>query len=377
MKLEEFQAKKLFSQYGIPIPKGIMITSADEAGKAAEKIGCPVVIKAQVQAGGRGKAGGVKLANSPEEAENFASSILGMKIKGLTVERVLVDPAVSIEDEFYVGITIDRRKQIPVLMASAAGGIDIEKVAKETPEKILFQNINPVYGLRLFEAKQVSFSLFSEKKQAIAASDIMVKLWNCFRHSDASLAEINPLAKLKDGSIIALDAKIVLDNSALYRHPDLEKLRLPTPSEQKELDAKEHGLSYVQLDGNIGCMVNGAGLAMATMDLVKHLGGNPANFLDIGGSSSPEKVVYAMDLLVSDKNVQAIFINVFGGITRCDDVAKGLVEALSKIDLDMPLVVRLTGTNENLGSEILRKAGIEATADMTTGAKRVIELAVS
>lgn len=375
MKLEEFQAKKLFREHGIPTPAGIMVTSAVEAESAAQETGCPVVIKAQVQAGGRGKAGGVKLAENPAEARRAADAILGMTIKDLVVQRVLVDPAVSIAGEYYIGITIDRRKKIPVMMASASGGVDIEKVALETPEKIIFQDINPERGLRSFEAKQAAFQLFDDKKKALATASIMVKLWKCFSEVDASLAEINPLAELSDGSILALDAKIVLDENAMYKHLELEELRLPTPSEEKELEATRHGLSYVQLDGEIGCMVNGAGLAMATMDIIRHLGGTPANFLDIGGSSNPEKVVHAMELLVSDANVKAIFINVFGGITRCDDVANGLVKALEQIKTELPLVVRLTGTNEEEGRKILSDFGISATGDMTEGALKAINLA--
>jgi succinyl-CoA synthetase beta subunit len=375
MKLEEFQAKKLFRDYGIPAPDGIMVTTAEEARSAAEKIGCPVVVKAQVQIGGRGKAGGVKLAGTPAETYMAADSILGMDIKGLEVERLLIDPAVPIAAEYYVGITIDRRKKLPVMMASASGGIDIEKVAVETPELIFFQEINPERGLRSFEAKQLAFRLFSDKRKAMATVSIMVSLWDCFHGVDASLAEINPLAELEDGSIIALDAKIVLDDNAMVKHPIMEELRLPTPSEKKELDAKSHGLSYVQLEGEIGCMVNGAGLAMATMDVIKHLGGTPANFLDIGGSSSPEKVIHAMELLVADSNVKAIFINVFGGITRCDDVANGLVAALSEIRTALPLIVRLTGTNEEEGIKILSDFGITALKDMTRGAREAIRLA--
>ncbi len=375
MKLEEFQAKKLFREYGIPVPDGTMVTTAEEARSAAEQIECPVVVKAQVQAGGRGKAGGVKLAKTPAEAYMAADSILGMDIKGLKVERLLVDPAVSIAGEYYVGITFDRRKKLPVMMASASGGVDIEKVAAETPEQIFFQEINPERGLRSFEAKQLAFQLFADKKKALATASVMMKLWDCFHGIDASLVEINPLAELEDGSIIALDAKIVLDDNAMFKHPVMEEMRLPTPSERKELDAKSHGLSYVQLDGDIGCMVNGAGLALATMDLIKHLGGTPANFLDIGGSSSPEKVIHAMELLVSDSNVKAVFINVFGGITRCDDVANGLVAAMQEIRTDIPLVIRLAGTNEEEGIRILSDFGITALKDMTEGAREAIRLA--
>jgi succinyl-CoA synthetase beta subunit len=375
MKLEEFQAKKLFREYGIPVPDGTMVTTSEEARSAAEQIGCPVVVKAQVQAGGRGKAGGVKLAKTPAEAYMAANAILGMDIKGFKVERLLVDPAVSIAGEYYVGITFDRRKKLPVMMASASGGVDIEKVAAANPEQIFFGEINPERGLRSFEAKQLAFQLFTDKKKALATASVMMKLWDCFHGVDASLVEINPLAELTDGSIIALDAKIVLDDNAMFKHPIMEEMRLPTISEQKELDAKSHGLSYVQLDGNIGCMVNGAGLALATMDLIKHLGGTPANFLDIGGSSSPQKVIHAMELLVSDSNVKAVFINVFGGITRCDDVANGLVAALQEIKTDIPLVIRLAGTNEEEGIRILSDFGITALKDMTEGAREAIRLA--
>ncbi|MBN1434465.1 ADP-forming succinate--CoA ligase subunit beta [Candidatus Fermentibacterales bacterium] len=375
MKLEEFQAKALFRQYGLPVPEGLVATRVEEAVSAAERLGLPVVVKAQVKAGGRGKAGGVKLVRTVEECREAASGILGMTIKGYPVERVLVDPAQSIGSEFYVGITTDRRKRRPVLMTSASGGVDIEEVARSTPERIFFHTIDPRYGLRSFEARGMAFRLFDSKEQVLACARIMVDLWRCFDGCDASLAEINPLALLTDGSLVALDAKIVLDDNALYRHPDFEELRLPTDEERKEQEAKRMGLSYVRLDGSVGCMVNGAGLAMATMDLIKHLGGTPANFLDIGGSSSPEKVVGAMKLLMRDSNVRSVFVNVFGGITRCDDVARGLVEALGSMGDPPPMVVRLTGTNEREGVRILSETGISATSDMTEGARRAIGLA--
>ena len=375
MKLEEFQAKELFREQGIPAPVGRMVTTAEEARTAAEEMGGTVVVKAQVKAGGRGKAGGVKLAKTPSEAYQAAAAILGMNIKGYTVQRILVDPAVSIAGEFYVGITIDRRKKLPVMMVSASGGMDIESVAAETPELIHFMDIDPILGLRSFQARSLAFELFEDKKKALVAADIMQRLWQCCRINDATLAEINPMAQLEDGSLMALDAKIVLDDNALYRHPEMEAMRFPTESEKKELDAKRQGLSYVQLEGEIGCMVNGAGLAMATMDVIKHYGGRPANFLDIGGSSSPEKVIHAMELLVSDSNVKVIFINVFGGITRCDDVARGLVKALKETGLKLPIVVRLTGTNEEEGRKILLENGINALADMTRGAREAIRLA--
>ena len=377
MKLEEFQAKKLFREFGLPVPDGELATTPAEAVAAASRLGVPVVVKAQVKTGGRGKAGGVKLAPTPEEAQRAAVDILGMDIRGYRVERVLVDPAVDISGEFYAGITIDRRRRTPVLMVSSSGGVDIEQVARETPERIVIHPIDASTGLRLFEARGVAFGMFDEKSTALEFAGILTRLWECFDGTDSSLAEINPLALLEDGSLMALDAKIVLDDNALFRHPDYEGLRLPDEEERRELQAREQGLSYVRLDGDVGCMVNGAGLAMATMDLIKHLGGSPANFLDIGGSSSPEKVVHAMDILLSDSNVRSVFVNVFGGITRCDDVARGLVEALQKISSPLPLVVRLTGTNEKEGVEVLSRQGIEATSDMTGGAKRAILLAGS
>ena len=375
MKLEEFQAKKLFAEFGIPVPGGMVADTVEEACDASREIGFPVVVKAQVKTGGRGKAGGVRVVHSADECRDAASAILGMDIKSFTVERLLVDPAADISGEYYVGITTDRRRRVPVLMASASGGVDIEEVARTRPEDIVLRPIDPVTGLRPFEAKAVAFRLFDDKKLALECTSIMVRLWKCFDGCDASLVEINPLALLEDGSLLAVDAKIVLDDNALYRHQRFEDLRLPTPDEAKELEAKQKGLSYVRLDGQVGCMVNGAGLAMATMDLIEHLGGSPANFLDIGGSSSPEKVVNAMELLLEDENVKCVFVNVFGGITRCDDVANGLVEALNRLPERPPLVVRLTGTNEKEGLEILSRAGLEATSSMTDGARAAIQLA--
>ena len=375
MKLMEFQAKSLFARYGIPVPGGTMVESVEGALEAAEKIGLPVVVKAQVMTGGRGKAGGVKLASTGDEVRTHASTILGMDIKGYEVKRLLVDPAVKIARELYVGITMDRGRGCPVLMVSGEGGVDIEEVARKTPERISIVPVDPVMGLQMYQARRAAFDVFSEKKKAMSAAGVMLQLWSCFAGCDCSLAEINPLAELADGRIEALDAKIVLDDNALFRHPDLAEMRIPQADEIKELRAKEKGLSYVGLDGNIGCMVNGAGLAMATMDLVKHLGGKPANFLDIGGSSNPQKVIDAMELLLSDPGVEVIFINVFGGITRCDDVASGLVEAVQKTRLDLPLVVRLTGTNEEEGRRILAEAGIEATTEMRRGAELALQRA--
>jgi len=375
MKLEEFQAKSVFRKHGIPVTAGIVASSVEAAVEASSELGFPVVVKAQVQAGGRGKAGGVRPAASAEEVRRHASAILGMTIGGLVVERVLVDPAVSISGEYYAGITVDRKGKVPVLMVSASGGADIEKVARDTPGKVLFHPIHPERGLRDFESRHLAFALFPDRPRAMQAARAFAGLWQCFMECDASLAEINPLAEIAGGSIVALDAKLVIDDNALFRHPDLEALRLPGADERKELEARSLGLSYVHLDGDIGCMVNGAGLAMATMDLMGHLGGRPANFLDIGGSSNPGKVIHAMKLLVSDPGVRAIFVNVFGGITRCDDVARGFVEALGEVITSLPFVVRLTGTNEEEGMRILSESGIRSTRDMTEGARRAIALA--
>jgi succinyl-CoA synthetase beta subunit len=375
MKIHEYQAKEIFRKFGIPVPGGTVATTPEEAEKIAKDLGGAVVVKAQVHVGGRGKAGGVKLAKTPQEAKEAASKILGMDIKGLTVKKVLVTAAIDIKDEAYVGFIVDRRSKKPLIMVSAAGGIDIEQIARETPEKIHKMIIDPEYGLFSHQAMELAFCLYDDIKLVRKAADIIKKLYSVFISVDSSLTEINPLVVTKDGEIWAVDAKINIDDNALTRHPELESLRDVTENEKKELDAKSKGLSYIKLDGNIGCVVNGAGLAMATMDLIKKYGGEPANFLDIGGSSNPEKVVNALNILISDKNVKSIFFNIFGGITRCDDVAQGIVEALSKLTIDLPIVIRLAGTNEERAREILSGTKLIAASSMSEAARKSIEIA--
>lgn len=375
MKIHEYQAKEIFKTFGIPVPDGKVATTPEEAEKIASEIGGKVVVKAQVHVGGRGKAGGVKLVNSPEEAKDVASKILGMDIKGLTVKKVLVTKAVDIKDEAYIGFIVDRKTKKPLIMVSASGGIDIEEVAKKTPEKIHKFPIDPEYGLLPHQAMELAFKLYDDIKLVRKAASVIVKLYKAFISVDSSLTEINPFVVTTDNETWAVDAKINIDDNALLRHPDIEKMREVTEDEKKELDAKSKGLSYIKLDGNIGCVVNGAGLAMATMDLIKKYGGEPANFLDIGGSSNPEKVVNALQILISDKNVKSIFFNIFGGITRCDDVANGITEALSKLTIDLPIVIRLAGTNEDRAKEILEKTKLITASSMSEGAKKSIEIA--
>jgi succinyl-CoA synthetase beta subunit len=375
MKLHEYQAREIFRRYGIPVPPDRVATSPEEAAAAAQELGGQVVIKAQVHVGGRGKAGGVKLAKSPEEARDKARAILGMSIKGLEVKKVLIAPAVDIAHEAYAGIVIDRKSQKPVFMVSAAGGVDIEEVARETPEKIHKTPIDPRYGLLGHQAMALGFALYDDLARVRAAAEIFGRLYEAFVSVDASLAEINPLVTLPDGAVQAIDAKIVLDDNALFRHADLEALRDVSDEAPAEREAREKSLSYVKLDGDIGCIVNGAGLAMATMDLIKYYGAEPANFLDIGGSSNPEKVVSAMRIILSDPNVEAILFNIFGGITRCDDVANGIVAALEQLEVKVPIVIRLTGTNEKEALEILERVGLPATNSMDEVVKKAIQLA--
>lgn len=374
MKLHEYQAKDIFGDFGIPIPGGQVATTPEEASAIARGIGKKVVIKAQVHVGGRGKAGGIRFASSPEEAHKVASEILSMQIKGLPVRKVLVGECIDVAEEYYLGIIVDRKSQKPVVMVSAAGGVDIEEVARETPEKIHKYAVDPMRGLLPYEARNLAFKIVPDGKLALKTAGVLTKLYDVFTCVDASLAEINPFVRTPDDEMIALDAKINIDDSALARRPEMEKKRDLDAENPYEMKAREKGLSYVKLDGTIGCIVNGAGLAMATMDMVKRYGAEPANFLDIGGSSSVEKVTTAMDIVLSDKNVRAILFNIFGGITRCDDVANGIVEALGKMEIDVPVVVRLTGTNEEAASEILRKVNIVPVTSMDEGVKEVIRL---
>ena len=377
MKIHEYQAREIFKRYGIPVSNGDVAETPEQAYDIAKKIGKKVVVKAQVLVGGRGKAGGVKLAHNPEDAKEKASEILGMEIKGLKVERVFVAEAVNIAHEAYLGVVIDRRTKRPVVMVSPAGGVEIEEVAKETPEKIFKKVVDPAYGLLPHQARELTFNLYDDKKKVFKAADILMRLYTLFMETDASLAEINPFVVTDAGELIALDSKINFDDNAIFRHPEYEDMKDLTPDEKVEEEAKKKGLSFIKLEGNIGCVVNGAGLAMATMDVIKHFGGEPANFLDVGGSSNPEKVKAAMDIILRDKNVKSIWFNIFGGITRCDDIATGLVEALKGSDVDIPIIVRLTGTNEDKGREILRDSGIKLhlVETMSEGAKMAIQLA--
>ena len=376
MNIHEFQAKELLRAEGVPIPPGDVATTAEQAEVIARKIGGMVVVKAQVHTGGRGKAGGVKLAKDASEARQIAGQILGMQINGLTVHQVLVTAAADIASEAYVGIILDRASRKPVFMVSPAGGIDIEEVAAKTPEKIMKLPIDTRYGLQPYQASELGFFLFPDDvKKVRAASKIMMSLYQAFMKHDASLAEINPLVVTPAGEVLALDAKISIDDNALDRHPDLVTLRDETAEEPSEVDARNSSLTFIKLDGNVGCVVNGAGLAMATMDLVKYYGGEPANFLDIGGSSNPEKVVNALRIITGDPSVKVILFNIFGGITRTDDVANGIVTATKANPLRIPIVIRLTGTNEEIAMKILKENGFSASSDMDEAVQQAVALA--
>lgn len=375
MNIHEYQAKEIFRKYGIPIPPGEVATTPEEAEAIARKFGTTVVIKAQVHAGGRGKAGGVKLAKSPADAKSVAEQILKLTIKGLPVEKVLVTPAADIASEAYVGIIVDRASKRPVFMASPAGGIDIEEVAAKTPDKILRRPVDPRYGLQLYQAMELAFFLYSDMKQVRAAAKILQQLYKAFFENGGSLAEINPLVTTPTGDVVALDAKMVIDDNELERRSDIAALRDESAEDPSEVEARKASLTFIKLDGNVGCIVNGAGLAMATMDLVKYYGGEPANFLDIGGSSNPEKVVAALRIITSDPNVKAILFNIFGGITRTDDVANGIVTAIKQNPLRVPLVIRLTGTNEEIAVKILKENGLSAMTDMDEAVKKAVALA--
>lgn len=374
MKIHEYQAREIFRNYGIPVPADVLCYTVREVEHAAKELNCMVVVKAQVLTGGRGKAGGVKLARNVEEAINAGKQILGMDIKGLTVEKVLVTKAADIEKEFYVGLINDRNTKSVILMASAEGGVEIEEVAKTNPEKIIKFQINPLTGLLDYQARNIALQLFGNAKQALKAASILTKLYKLFIETDSTLAEINPLILTTDNEVLAIDGKMNFDDNALFRRPEILALREPDEEEKQEIAANEKGLSYIKLDGNIGCMVNGAGLAMATMDMIKLYGGSPANFLDIGGSSNPQKVIDAMNILLSDKNVKSVMINIFGGITRCDDVARGLLKALEIIITDVPIVVRLSGTNAEEGLAILKETGLPTVSSMSEAAIKAIEL---
>lgn len=375
MKIHEYRAKELFIRQGIPVPDGFVVATPEEAKQRAKELGPgAVVVKAQVLVGGRGKAGGVKLAKDPDEAREIADKILGMKIKGLPVTCLLVTKAVDIAHEYYLGIVQDRARQSPVLMVSAAGGVDIEEVASTAPEKIIKVPIDPRNGLSPWQARQVAFRI-AEGKTALRISLVLVKLWQAYRDSDANLAEINPLVVTPLGEVWAIDAKINLDDNSLYRQEEVASWRDYNESPLEENEARVAGLSYVKLDGSVGCVVNGAGLAMATMDLVQHFGGTPANFLDIGGSSNPDKVVKALDIITRDPNVKSILFNIFGGITRCDDVARGIIEARLRTDIKLPVVVRLVGTNEEEARELLAETDLETAETMDEAVQKAIVMA--
>lgn len=375
MNIHEYQAKEIFRAAGIPIPPGEVATNPHEAETLARKFGGTVVIKAQVHAGGRGKAGGVKLAKTPEEAREAAERILSLTIKDLPVRKVLVTPAAEIASEAYAGVIVDRASRRAVFMVSPAGGIDIEEVAAKTPEKILRHPVDPRYGLRQYESMQLGFFLYNDVKQVRAAATIMQQLYSAFVSSGGSLAEINPLVTTPAGEVLALDAKMVIDDNELDRLPAIAALRDESSEAPSEVEARKANLTFIKLDGNVGCVVNGAGLAMATMDLVKYYGGEPANFLDIGGSSNPEKVVSALRIITSDSNVKAILFNIFGGITRTDDVANGIVTATKLNPLSVPIVIRLTGTNEEIALKILQENGYTATTDMDEAVQKAVSLA--
>jgi succinyl-CoA synthetase beta subunit len=375
MNLHEYQAKEILRGCGVNIPPGRVATTPGEAEAIAKEYGSAVMVKAQVHAGGRGKAGGVKFCKTPADAKEKATAILGMRIKGLTVEKVLVTVAADIGSEAYVGIIVDRATKKPVFMVSAAGGIDIEEVAAKTPEKILYVPVDPRYGLPNYDAMRMGFFLYEDVKLARAAAAIMQKLYAAFMASGCSLAEINPLVVTPQGELVAVDGKMVIDDNELDRKPEIAALRDESSEEPSEVDARNANLTFIKLDGNVGCVVNGAGLAMATMDLVKYYGGEPANFLDIGGSSNPEKVVNALRIITADPNVKAILFNIFGGITRTDDVANGIVTATKANPLKVPIVIRLTGTNEEIAMEILKKNGFSASSDMDEAVQQAVALA--
>lgn len=375
MKIHEYQAKSFFGQYGIPVDRHFLCHTPDEAVDAYHRLGgVKAVVKAQVHTGGRGKAGGVKVGGSEEEIRRHAEQILGMDIKGFTVDRVLVSEAVDIVSEYYVSILVDRRSKCPLVMLSRSGGMDIEQVARETPGRITRLTVDPLLGMTDYMAREAAYALFDDKALVRQAVPLIKSLYRLFVEKDASLVEINPLVLLRDGTLRAVDAKVTFDDNALFRHPDVAACLEPTAEEVVEREAKDKGFSYVNLGGQIGCMVNGAGLAMATMDMIKLYGGEPANFLDIGGSSNPGKIVDAMHLLLSDKHVNTVLINIFGGITRCDDVARGLIEAFRTIHTDVPVVIRLTGTNEEEGRALLRGTDFTVADSMADAGHKAVAL---
>ena len=375
MKLHEYQSKLLFAQRGIPIPKGRVAATAQEAREIAAELGGRVVIKSQVLVGGRGKAGGIKVAKNLQDAEEYAAQILAMTIKGLPVRKVLVDEAAEIKTEIYLGVTNDRAAKCPVMMASSAGGVDIETVAAETPEKIIREHINPFLGLRDYQARNLAAGIGLPREHWRAFGQMAAGLYQTYWETDATLAEINPLVINGANQLVALDGKIVVDDNALFRHLDLAEMRDVDEEAPAETEARKYGLSYVKLDGEIGCMVNGAGLAMGTMDIISHFGGKPANFLDVGGGAGADKVAAALRIILSDKNVKAVLLNIFGGITRCDEVARGILKALEEVKTNVPMVVRLVGTNEEEGRRLLADASMITATSLADAAQKAVAAA--
>ncbi len=374
MKIHEYQARAIFSRYGLPVVEGDVASTPEEARAVAERLGRPVVLKAQVHVGGRGKAGGIRLATTPAEAEEVARALLATSIRGVPVRRLLVAEAVDIAREFYLGVVLDRSAKRVTVMASAEGGVEIETVARTKPEAIVRVSADPFLGLRGDQARALAFALGLQGDMALSFAPIASALYRAFQENDATLAEINPLVRTTAGEWRALDSKMLLDDSAWMRHPEWEALRDPDAEDPAEAEARAHGISYVKLDGEIGCMVNGAGLAMATMDTVKLYGGAPANFLDIGGGARAEKVAAALRIILSDPHVKAVLLNIFGGITRCDEVARGIVAALEEVRPSVPLVVRLVGTNEEEGRRILAQAQLVTAGTMAEAAQKVVAL---
>ena len=375
MKLHEYQSKALFAQHGIPIPHGRVAASAQEARDIADELGGRVVIKSQVLVGGRGKAGGIKLARSAREAEEVATQVLSMSIKGLPVRKVLVDEIADIEKEIYLGITNDRSAHQPVVIASSEGGVEIEQVARDNPEKIIREHIDPLLGPRDYQFRNVALGIELPRDYWKPFGAIAAGLYQTYAACDATLAEINPLVITRDHRLLALDGKIVLDDNALFRHADLAEMRDLDEESPQETEARKYGLSYVKLDGEIGCLVNGAGLAMGTMDIVQSFGGSPANFLDIGGGAQAEKVAAALRIILAEPKVRAVLINIFGGLTRCDEVARGILAAQHDIRPTVPLVVRLIGTNENDGRRLLAEANLLTANSLADAAQKVVAAA--
>ncbi len=385
MKVHEHQAKEVFRKYGLPVPEGYPAFTVEEAVEAAQQIGrFPVVVKAQIHAGGRGKAGGVKLAHNLDEVQKYAAELLGKTLvtfqtgpEGLPVSRVYIEEGTNIDKEYYVAITLDRSKSKLIIMASAEGGMEIEEVAAKNPEAIITEVIDPFLGLRPYQAREIALKLGFPKNLINKVASIFVKLYEVYMKEDASMVEINPLVLTKEGNVVVLDAKVDFDDNALFRHPDIMEMEDPTQESELEVRAKQYNLNYIKLDGNIACMVNGAGLAMATMDTIKLAGGEPANFLDVGGSANAEQIANAFKIILSDPNVKAIFINIFGGILRCDRLAEGIIEASKEVKPHVPIVVRMEGTNVELGKKMLAESGLDLIpADtMWEGAVKAVELA--